>query len=202
MDDSDLLVLTLNQLGCLPEPADPNQKINSIAEIQDNDFRIIIHRIINKIIQIKGMDVSFPENPSIDMTRKYQEAQKIAEFIKSLGYRGDLGMNSILHPSQRDKQRIIEFTLEIITSNDVGESENIQGITEKNMSKIKISKILNEWFKDIWIIPELNNNVYMDKENKLEEYILKIDNSKMKSLNKVNKENQIIDGFKKKKKKY
>jgi len=195
MDDSDLLVLTLNQLGCLPEPVDPNQKINSIAEIQDNDFRIIIHRIINKIIQIKGMDVSFPENPSIDMTRKYQEAQKIAEFIKSLGYRGDLGMNSILHPSQRDKQRIIEFTLEIITSNDVGESENIQGITEKNMSKIKISKILNEWFKDIWIIPELNNNVYMDKENKLEEYILKIDNSKMKSLNKVNKENQIIDGF-------
>ena len=195
MDDSDLLILTLNQLGCLPEPVDPNQKINSIAEIQDNDFRIIIHRIINKIIQIKGMDVSFPENPSIDMTRKYQEAQKIAEFIKSLGYRGDLGMNSILHPSQRDKQRIIEFTLEIITSNDVGEGENIQGITEKNMSKIKISKILNEWFKDIWIIPELNNNVYMDKENKLEEYILKIDNSKMKSLNKVNKENQIIDGF-------
>jgi len=195
MDDSDLLVLTLNQLGCLPEPVDPNQKINSIAEIQDNDFRIIIHRIINKIIQIKGMDVSFPENPSIDMTRKYQEAQKIAEFIKSLGYRGDLGMNSILHPSQRDKQRIIEFTLEIITSNDVGESENIQGITEKNMSKIKISKILNEWFKDIWIIPELNNNVSMDKKNKLEEYILKIDNSKMKSLNKVNKENQIIDGF-------
>ena len=195
MDDSDLLILTLNQLGCLPEPVDPNQKINSIVEIQDNDFRIIIHRIINKIIQIKGMDVSFPENPSIDMSRKYQEAQKIAEFIKSLGYRGDLGMNSILHPSQRDKQRIIEFTLEIITSNDVGESENIQGITEKNMSKIKISKILNEWYKDIWIIPELNNNVYMDKENKLEEYILKIDNSKMKSLNKVNKENQIIDGF-------
>ena len=192
-DDSDLLVLTLNQLGCLPEPVDPNQKINSIAEIQDNDFRIIIHRIINKIIQIKGMDVSFPENPSIDMTRKYQEAQKIAEFIKSLGYRGDLGMNSILHPSQRDKQRIIEFTLEIITSNDVGEGENIQGITEKNMSKIKISKILNEWYKDIWIIPELNNNVYSNKDNKFDEYILKIDNSKMKSLNKVNKENKIID---------
>ena len=195
MDDSDLLILTLNQLGCLPEPVDPNQKINSISEIQDNDFRIIIHRIINKIIQIKGMDVSFPENPSIDMTRKYQEAQKIAEFIKSLGYRGDLGMNSILHPSQRDKQRIIEYTLEIITSNDVGEGENIQGITEKNMSKIKISKILNEWYKDIWIIPELNNNVYMNKDNKFDEYILKIDNSKMKSLNKVNKENKIIDGF-------
>ena len=195
MDDSDLLILTLNQLGCLPEPVDPNQKINSISEIQDNDFRIIIHRIINKIIQIKGMDVSFPENPSIDMTRKYQEAQKIAEFIKSLGYRGDLGMNSILHPSQRDKQRIIEFTLEIITSNDVGEGENIQGITEKNMSKIKISKILNEWYKDIWIIPELNNNVYSNKDNKFDEYILKIDNSKMKSLNKVNKENKIIDGF-------
>ena len=61
-----------------------SKKINSISEIQDNDFRIIIHRIINKIIQIKGMDVSFPENPSIDMSRKYQETQKIAEFIKSL----------------------------------------------------------------------------------------------------------------------
>ncbi len=197
MDDSDLLILTLNQLGCLPEQEDPSKKISSIAEIQDQDFRIIIHRIVNRIIQIKQMDVSFPEKPSLDMSRKYQEAQKIAEFIKNLGYRGDLGMNSILHPSQRDKQRIIEFTLEIITSNDVDQSDNIQGITEKNMSKIKIGKILNEWHKDIWIIPELNNNTYFNKDNMLDEYILKIDNLKMKNLSKIKEENSnnIIDGF-------
>ncbi len=197
MDDSDLLILTLNQLGCLPEQEDPSKKISSIAEIQDQDFRIIIHRIVNRIIQIKQMDVSFPEKPSLDMSRKYQEAQKIAEFIKNLGYRGDLGMNSILHPSQRDKQRIIEFTLEIITSNDVDQSDNIQGITEKNMSKIKIGKILNEWHKDIWIIPELNNNTYFNKDNMLDEYILKIDNLKMKNLSKIKEENSnnIIEGF-------
>ena len=197
MDDSDLLILTLNQLGCLPEQEDPSKKISSIAEIQDQDFRIIIHRIINKIIQIKQMDVSFPEKPSLDMSRKYQEAQKIAEFIKNLGYRGDLGMNSILHPSQRDKQRIIEFTLEIITSNDADQGDNIQGITEKNMSKIKIGKILNEWYKDIWIIPELNNNIYFNKDNMLDEYILKIDNLKMKNLSKIKEENSnnIIEGF-------
>ena len=197
MDDSDLLILTLNQLGCLPEQEDPSKKISSIAEIQDQDFRIIIHRIVNRIIQIKQMDVSFPEKPSLDMSRKYQEAQKIAEFIKNLGYRGDLGMNSILHPSQRDKQRIIEFTLEIITSNDADQGDNIQGITEKNMSKIKIGKILNEWYKDIWIIPELNNNTYFNKDNMLDEYILKIDNLKMKNLSKIKEENSnnIIDGF-------
>ena len=197
MDDSDLLILTLNQLGCLPEQEDPSKKISSIAEIQDQDFRIIIHRIVNRIIQIKQMDVSFPEKPSLDMSRKYQEAQKIAEFIKNLGYRGDLGMNSILHPSQRDKQRIIEFTLEIITSNDADQGDNIQGITEKNMSKIKIGKILNEWHKDIWIIPELNNNTYFNKDNMLDEYILKIDNLKMKNLSKIKEENSnnIIEGF-------
>ena len=197
MDDSDLLILTLNQLGCLPEQEDPSKKISSIAEIQDQDFRIIIHRIVNRIIQIKQMDVSFPEKPSLDMSRKYQEAQKIAEFIKNLGYRGDLGMNSILHPSQRDKQRIIEFTLEIITSNDADQGDNIQGITEKNMSKIKIGKILNEWYKDIWIIPELNNNIYFNKDNMLDEYILKIDNLKMKNLSKIKEENSnnIIEGF-------
>ena len=197
MDDSDLLILTLNQLGCLPEQEDPSKKISSIAEIQDQDFRIIIHRIVNRIIQIKQMDVSFPEKPSLDMSRKYQEAQKIAEFIKNLGYRGDLGMNSILHPSQRDKQRIIEFTLEIITSNDADQGDNIQGITEKNMSKIKIGKTLNEWYKDIWIIPELNNNIYFNKDNMLDEYILKIDNLKMKNLSKIKEENSnnIIEGF-------
>ena len=120
MDDSDLLILTLNQLGCLPEQEDPSKKISSIAEIQDQDFRIIIHRIVNRIIQIKQMDVSFPEKPSLDMSRKYQEAQKIAEFIKNLGYRGDLGMNSILHPSQRDKQeKILKDTLNLLPNDQL-----------------------------------------------------------------------------------
>ena len=46
-------------------------------------------------------------------------------------------MNNILHPEKRDKERLLEFTLEIISSEEVGAHEITQGITEKNLVKMK-----------------------------------------------------------------
>ena len=177
-DTEDLLILTLNQLNCLP--SNESQKIQTISQIKNEDFAEIIIKVINKIIQIKNLEIDFPESASKEMNKKYVEAQKIVEFIKNLGLRGDLGINQILFPSQRDMQNLLEFTLEIITQNDTGADEFTQ-VNEK------IGKILNNWKNENFIIPELNDNIYKENDFYYNEYYLKIEKSKIKELNNYKK---------------
>ena len=165
MESEDLLILTLNQLGIL-KADDPNSKISSVSQIKDDQFRDVLIKVINKIIQVKNMDVHFPEKASMEMNRRFQEAQKTVEILKSLGFRGELGMNNILHPEKKDKERLLEFTLEIISSEEVGAHEITQGINEKNLIKMKLEKKLIEWQKDTWIIPELNPAAIRDPKTK------------------------------------
>ena len=183
-DTEDLLILTLNQLNCLP--SNESQKIQTISQIKNEDFAEIIVKVINKIIQIKNLEIDFPESASKEMNKKYVEAQKIVEFIKNLGLRGDLGINQILFPSQRDMQNLLEFTLEIITQNDTGADDFTQ-VNEQNLVKKKIGKILNNWKNENFIIPELNENIYNENDFYLNEYYLKIEKSKMKELNNYKK---------------
>ena len=189
MESEDLLILTLNQLGFLKSD-DFTGKISSVSQIKDDHFRDILYQVINKIIQIKNMDVQFPERPSMEMNKRFQEAQKTVEILKTLGYRGDIGMNNILHPEKRDKERILEFTLEIISSEEVGAHEITQGINEKNLVKMKIEKSLNEWQKDIWLIPELNPAAVRVPKKK-DEYFLKISESKTKELKQIIKNSDV-----------
>ena len=184
-DNEDLLILTLNQLNCLPSDEN-SEKIKSVSQIKNEDFATIIVKVINKIIQIKNLEIDFPESASKEMNKKYVEAQKIVEFIKNLGLRGDLGINQILFPSQRDMQNLLEFTLEIITQNDTGADEFTQ-VTEQNLIKKKIGKILQNWKNENFIIPELNENVYNENDFYSNEYYLKIEKSKMKELNNYKK---------------
>ena len=189
MESEDLLILTLNQLGFL-KPDTFTGKISSVSQIKDDHFRDILNQVINKIIQIKNMDVQYPESASREMNKRFQEAQKTVEILKTLGYRGDIGMNNILHPEKRDKERILEFTLEIISSEEVGAHEITQGITEKNLVKMKIEKSLIEWQKDIWLIPELNPAAVREPKKK-DEYFLKISESKTKELKQIIKNSDV-----------
>jgi len=184
-DNEDLLILTLNQLNCLPNDEN-SEKIKSVSQIKNEDFATIIVKVINKIIQIKNIEIDFPENASKEMNKKYVEAQKIVDFIKNLGLRGDLGINQILFPSQRDMQNLLEFTLEIITQNDTGADDFTQ-VTEQNLIKKKIGKILQNWKNENFIIPELNENVYNENDFYSNEFFLKIEKSKIKELNNYKK---------------
>ena len=188
----DLMVLTLTQLGFLKND-DQKSKISSVSQIDSETFREILYKIINKIIQIKNMDISFPDHPSSEMNKKFAEAQKSVEILKSLGYRGDVRMNSILHPEKRDKERLLEFTLEIISSEEVGGHEIAEGMTEKNMVKIKIEKKLIEWQKDLWLIPELVPNTRSEKNN--EDYFLKISENKTKEFKQIIKNSNIDNDY-------
>ena len=185
------MVLTLTQLGFLK--TEEKSKINSVSQIDDETFRIILYKVINKIIQIKNLEVTFPEMPSREMNKRFAEAQKSVEIFKSLGYRGDIRMNSILHPEKRDKERLLEFTLEIISSEEVGSHEIAQGMTEKNMVKMKIEKKLVEWQKDLWLIPELVENPREEKKN--DEYFLKVSENKTKELKQIIKGSNIDNDF-------
>ena len=189
MESEDLLILTLNQLGIL-KADDPSSKISSVSQIKEDQFRDVLIKVINKIIQIKNMDVQFPERASMEMNKRFQEAQKCVDILKNLGFRGELGMNNILHPEKRDKERLLEFTLEIISSEEVGAHEITQGMTEKNLVKMKIEKSLVEWQKEIWLIPELNPAAIREPKNK-DEYFLKISESKTKELKQIIKNSGI-----------
>ena len=61
MESEDLLILTLNQLGILR----PEDQITSLSQIKDDLFRSVLIKVINKIIQVKNMDVQFPEKASM-----------------------------------------------------------------------------------------------------------------------------------------
>ena len=188
MNSEDLLILSLTQLGFLKND-DSEKKISSVSQLSDDTFREILYKIINRLIQLKNLDVSFPERPSPEMNKRFQEAQKSVEIFKSLGYRGDVRMNSVLHPEKRDKERLLEFTLEIISSEDVGGHEIAQGMTEKNLLKMKIEKKLIEWQKDIWLIPELAPEPkYSTNKN---EYFLKISEAKAKEFKQVIKNSNV-----------
>ena len=195
MESEDLLILTLNQLGILKSD-DPNKKIQSVSQIKDDEFRDILIKVINKIIQIKNMEVSFPEKASQEMNKRYQEAQKSVEMLKSLGYRADLSMNKILHPDKRDKERILEFALEIISSEEGGTHEIAQGMTEKNFIKLKLEKKMTEWQKDLWLIPELNPSVEERLANKkIDEYFLKLSETKTKKMMQIIKNSDVDKDF-------
>jgi mediator of RNA polymerase II transcription subunit 21 len=182
----------LTQLGFLKND-DQKNKISSISQLSEDLFREILYKVINKIIQAKNLEVTFPEKPSYEMNKRFQEAQKSVEILKSLGYRGDIKMNSILHPEKRDKERILEFTLEIISSEEVGAHEIAEGMTEKNMVKMKIEKKLVEWQKDLWLIPELTPNPRL--ENKKDEFFLKISEVKTKDFKQIIKNSNIDNDY-------
>ena len=192
MNADDLIILTLTQLGFLKND-DQKNKISSIGQLSEDLFREILYKVINKIIQAKNLEVTFPEKPSYEMNKRFQEAQKTVEILKSLGYRGDIKMNSILHPEKRDKERILEFTLEIISSEEVGAHEIAEGMTEKNMVKMKIEKKLVEWQKDLWLIPELTPNPRL--ENKKDEFFLKISEVKTKDFKQIIKNSNIDNDY-------
>ena len=106
MESEDMMILTLTQLGLLKND-DPNNPIKSVGQLKDDLFQEILYKVLNKIIQIKNLDVSFPEYPSKEINKRYAEAQKSVEIFKSLGFRGDIKINSFLHPGKRDKERLL-----------------------------------------------------------------------------------------------
>ena len=182
MNESEkLLVMTLDQLGCLPK----EKQIEALSQIEHEDFGYIIIKVCRNIMQIKNIEMNFPETLSKEMNKRYRDCQKVVEFIKSLGYKSDLNINNILFPSMREMQRILEFTLEIITSVDTGAGELAQGMTEKNFTKVKFGKQLTEWHSQLWVIPELNDKLYAKKVGKVNEYSLKIQNTKLGIFKKI-----------------
>ena len=182
MNESEkLLVMTLDQLGCLPK----EKQIEALSQIEHEDFGYIIIKVCRNIMQIKNIEMNFPETLSKEMNKRYRDCQKVVEFIKSLGYKSDLNINNILFPSMREMQRILEFTLEIITSVDTGAGELAQGMTEKNFAKVKFGKQLTAWHSQLWVIPELNDKLYAKKIGKVNEYSLKIQNTKLGIFKKI-----------------
>lgn len=161
--------------------------IDNFSQIQPDDFGYIMIQICNKIIQVRGMEINFPEK-YIKMNR-YADGPKIVDFLKNLGYKSKLDISNIISPTMRDFQRLFEFTLEIISSNETAENELGDGLASKNFAKIKIGKQLQSWNNQIWMVPELNQDIRPKVDTPVNEYLLKIPNSKISALKKFRNAN-------------
>jgi hypothetical protein len=118
-----------------------------------------------RIVTLKGIESPLPESISKDLNNRYRECQKIVDFIKYLGYKVDLNLNNILFPSQKDIQRLFEFTLESITNSDSGILEYDESISEKMFAQTKLAKQLSNWTKETWLVPELRGDLQNSKES-------------------------------------
>ncbi len=157
-------------------------------QLNNEQFGNIIISIGNKLKTTKGIELFLPDNYAKDLTSKYRDAQMIAEFLKKLGYKGDLNMNNILFPSLRDIQRILEFLLEQVTNSDSNAVEFNENFSEKNFLKLKISQKFSNWSKDPWILPEIEQELKSQEyKNKIKK-ILKYENTTIQGLKKIVKE--------------
>jgi len=111
------------------------------------------------------------------------------DFLKHLGFKGDINLNNILFPSTKDMLRIFEFTLEYVTNYDGAALEYEQNFSDKYFLKIKIAKKFLNWGKETWIIPELKYSNELQIENRngnnpISTPILKLEKQKLNVIKK------------------
>jgi hypothetical protein len=167
-----------------------DSEIKSLLQITNEEFAKILLKLCKKITANKGIDLSLPETLSRDLNSKYKECQKLVDFLKNLGFKGDINLNNILFPSTKDMLRIFEFTLEYVTNYDGAALEDEQNFSDKNFLKIKMAKKILNWGKESWIIPELKysqellSDNYENANNPNSTHILKLEKQKLNIIKK------------------
>lgn len=157
-------------------------------QITNDEFARILLKLSRKIVNIKGLEINLPENLANDLNSKYRECQKLVDFLKKIGYKSDLNINNVLFPTIRDMSRIFEFSLEYLTIIDTGMTEYGQNFSESNYAKLKISKVLTNWMKSPWIVPEVKTQT----RTKGKDLMLKYDTSRIMSYKKLIANNPLI----------
>ncbi len=135
-----------------------------------------------KLKSLKGIELFIPEYYGKDINSKYKDAQMIVEFFKKLGYKGDMNLNNILFPSQRDTQRIFEFLIEQLSNSDSNAIDVNENFNEKNFIKYKVSQKYAAWAKESWILPEIGYETNFQINSNFSKKIIKYDNTKIKIL--------------------
>jgi len=153
----------------------------------NEQFGNLIVKIGKKLKSLKGIELYIPEYYGKDITSKYKDAQMIVDFLKKLGFKGDININNIIFPSQRDIQRILEFLIENVTNHDSNTLELNENFSEKNFLKLKVSQKLSAWSKEPWILPEIEQELKEQSINGMKK-IIKYDNSKIQNFKKKIKE--------------
>ena len=131
-----------------------------------------------------------PDVYAKDINSKYRDAQFIVDFLKKIGYKGDLNINNILFPSSRDCQRILEFLIESLTNSDSTALEINQNFSESNFVKMKVSQKFSNWTKENWVLPEIQQEIQgnLERNNNIIKKIIKYENSRIQNYRKILKE--------------
>uniref|UniRef100_A0A6A7G438 Coiled-coil domain-containing protein 22 homolog n=2 Tax=Hirondellea gigas TaxID=1518452 RepID=A0A6A7G438_9CRUS len=106
MDEVDKIIISsLNMLGC-----DLESEITSLSQfgLQEVVVGVVYCLHVVSAERCGQLSHKLPQN----MAQRFRAAALIAQEVKSLGYHGDLGYQSLLYPNEVDIRRLFSFLLE------------------------------------------------------------------------------------------
>eukprot|EP01028_Stygiella_incarcerata_P012787 TRINITY_DN80457_c0_g1_i1.p1 TRINITY_DN80457_c0_g1~~TRINITY_DN80457_c0_g1_i1.p1 ORF type:complete len:640 (-),score=225.33 TRINITY_DN80457_c0_g1_i1:115-2034(-) len=139
MEEVDGIILaSLRQIGCSVDPS------TSIGELGANEFIQICSFCLQKVDDSLRVPDSLPR----DMSARFRLGQVLAEALKSLGYKTEVGYHQFLYPSIHDTRRILRFLVELVPK---------QVVEEAFDARSQLQRVKSEAFSSaknrLWTIP-------------------------------------------------
>ncbi|XP_045480720.1 coiled-coil domain-containing protein 22 homolog [Harmonia axyridis] len=157
MEEVDGIILeTLRALNC-----DFPEDISSLKQFDEDIIISCLSSCLESIIPSS----KFPKKLSPSMAIRLKTASYLAEQIKELGYRDEIGYQTILYFNETEIRRLFIFLIEKLPK-ETGNSTQIEEVGYIPKLLIDIKKKLKP--SSIWIPPSLCNRGICSNENSLE----------------------------------
>ncbi|XP_018336686.1 coiled-coil domain-containing protein 22 homolog [Agrilus planipennis] len=124
-----------------------------IHSLKDFDSELIFNSFVY-CLEVINPEIKFPHGLPPSMSLRLKLATNIAECIKDLGYRGDMGYQTILYCDETELRRVLMFLIERIPrDNKVTNKEKEEGYVTKLVRQIE--KKIQESLHKPWVPSEL-----------------------------------------------
>ncbi|PAA54504.1 hypothetical protein BOX15_Mlig011846g1, partial [Macrostomum lignano] len=106
------VIRQLVSIGCDWDP-----KVTSIGQLTAEMMVEAVGRCLRLMQPDESFSITLPDGMNI----RYRIGQQLAEAVRGLGYRGELGYQSLLYPSERDARSLLVFLVERLPKDEAGE---------------------------------------------------------------------------------
>ncbi|EDV21397.1 uncharacterized protein TRIADDRAFT_30331 [Trichoplax adhaerens] len=136
MEEVDNIILhTLSQIGC-----DLEDDVQSLKQFNTD---MIVHAVVRCLRVIRNSDDYLQLKLPSNMSARFRLASSIAQTCQELGYRSDIGYQTLLYPNDADVRRLFMFLVEklpkVTSAADDGNQGGTSFITHEIASKIEAS---------------------------------------------------------------
>ena len=152
MEEADkILISSLKQLGVV---------VNALGDFDAPSFIqciILCFERLSRVIdeQDQFIDLKFLKSKNLkEATQRFKLCQKFTEYLKHLGFSGDITLNSFLYPNTKDTRKLLSFLFDLIFQGegDKGPQQKTQRPTNEYREIIK--RRMQQWKRKPWVLPE------------------------------------------------